>query len=103
MLAIVRGGFTDADVRTCENKINEQYLEKLRNATSEVGRQQVTNSSTTVEARMIKVGDRRLEGFAKISLHDQESRDLGLDEIMQTCEATMETNSSQYIWKCNVK
>jgi hypothetical protein len=52
---------------------------------------------------MIKVADRRLEGFAKISLHDQQSKELGLSEMMQTCEATMEMNSSQFIWKCKTE
>lgn len=96
---IIQGGFTDADIRSCENAIREKYLEQLRNS-SEVEKQQVASGSTTVEAHMIKVGDRKLEGFVKLTLRDEESKKLGLTEVTQTCEATMEMNSSQYIWGC---
>lgn len=97
---IIQGGFTDADIRACENSIRDKYLEQLRNSSSEVEKQQVASGSTTVEAHMIKVGDRRLEGFVKFTLRDEESKKLGLSEITETCQATMEMNSSQYIWGC---
>ena len=97
---IIQGGFTDTDIRNCENAIKEYYLGQLRNSTSAVERQEVADGSTTIEVRMIKVASRRLEGYAKVSINTKAARDLGLSEIMQTCEATMEMDSSQYIWKC---
>lgn len=96
---IVQGGFTDSEIRQCEQTIREHYLDQIKNS-SPTEKEEVENGSTTIEVRMIKVADRRLEGFAKISLSTQEAKNLGLSEIMQTCEATMEMNSSQYIWKC---
>ena len=97
---VFHGGFTDSQVREVERIIKDYYVKQLSASPSATEREQVAGGSTTVEVHMIKVSDRKLEGFAKISLHDQQSKDLGLSEIADTCEATMEMNSSQYIWKC---
>jgi len=104
---IVQGGFTDSEIRQCEQTIREHYLDQSKNSsglsTSPTDKQEVDNGSITVEVHMIKVADRKLEGFAKIHINAQEAKDVGLSEIMQTCEATMEMNSSQFIWKCKAE
>lgn len=97
---IIQGGFTDSGIRHCEQMIRDHYLKQLRNSSSATTeRQEVENGRTvTVEAQMNKVADRRLEGFVKISMNAQEPRG-GVSEITP-CEATMEMNSTRYIWKC---
>ena len=99
--SLLRPGFTDADIRNCEQTIRDYYLNQLRNSTSEVEKQEVANGTTTINVHLIKVADRRLEGFVKISVNTQQAREVGLNEITQTCEATMEIDSPQYIWKCH--
>ena len=96
-----RSGFSDEDIRQCEQTIKETYLDRLRNSSSETERREVETGATTVEVQMIRVADRRLEGFARISLNTSEAKEIGLNEIMHKCEATMEMNSSHYIWRCD--
>jgi len=78
----VQGGFTDAQIREVEQSIQNYYLEKQRNSSSAAEREQALNGLTTVDAKMLKVSDRRLEGYVKFTLRDEESKRLGLDEIM---------------------
>jgi hypothetical protein len=94
-------GFTDSEVRQCEQTIKDYYVNQIKNSPNEKERQELESGLTTVDVRMIKVTDRRLEGYAKISINTQQARNVGLSEIMQVCEATMEMDSSQFIWKCH--
>jgi hypothetical protein len=96
-------GFTESQIAECEQTIRDYYLNQLRNSSSAAERQEVEDGSATVEVHMIKVADRKLEGFAKISINTQEARDVGLNEITQTCEATMDMDSQQFIWKCRLE
>lgn len=97
---IIKGGFTDADIRSCENSIREHYLEQLRQSQSPTEREELASGSTTIEATMLKVSDKRLEGFVKFTMRDEESKKLGLGEINLNCEATMNTDSTKWIWQC---
>lgn len=101
--SLVQRGFTGADIRKCEQTIRGYYLDQIKNSSSAVERQQVADGITTVDVQMIKVADRRLEGFAKIRANTREAKDVGFSEITQTCEATMEMDSTQFIWKCHVE
>jgi hypothetical protein len=94
-------GFSDADIRQCEQVIRESYLDRFRNSSSETERQEVETGATTVEVQMIKVADRKLEGYVRISVNTPEAKEIGVNEIAHKCEATMELNSSHYIWQCN--
>jgi hypothetical protein len=94
-------GFTDAEVRQCEQTIKDYYLNQIKNSGSEKERQELESGLTTVEVRMIKVSDRRLEGYAKITINTQQAREVGLSEINQICDATMGVDSPQFIWKCH--
>jgi hypothetical protein len=94
-------GFSDEDIRQCEQTIKESYLNRLKNSSSETERREAETGATTVDVQMIKVADRKLEGYVKISINTPEAKDIGMGEIMHKCEAKMEMNSSRYIWQCN--
>ena len=64
-------------------------------------RAQLASGSTTVDVHLIKVSDRKLEGFVRFTLRDEESKRLGVSEITESCEATMAVDSSDSIWKCH--
>ncbi len=100
VLALIHPGFTDSQVREVEQTIKDEYVRRLLASPSPVERYQVASGSTTVEVTMMKVSAMKLEGFVKISLHDEESKKAGLDEITQSCEATMSVESRQWLWKC---
>jgi hypothetical protein len=96
-------GFTDAQVREIEQSIEDYYAKKLRESPSAAEREELANGSTTVTAKMLKVSSRRLEGFVKFTLRDEASRSAGLDELLLNCEATMDVDSTQWMWKCQNK
>jgi hypothetical protein len=93
--------FTESDIRQCEQTIKETYANRFRNSPSETERQEVENGAITFDVQMIKVGERKLEGYMKISINTPSAKELGVNEISYRCEATMETTSSHYIWECN--
>jgi hypothetical protein len=97
---LYQSGFSDAQVRQVEQDIREYFLKQMRASSSATERNQVASGSTTVDVRMIRMSPKKLEGFAKITLRDEESQALGLGEVSVPCEATMGMDSDQYIWKC---
>ena len=101
--SLFQSGFTDDQIRQVEQTIKEYYLKGLSTSPSAVERGEVASGSTTVEVTMIKVSAKRLEGFAKISSSDQESKELGFGEVTIPCEATLGVHSDQWIWKCQNK
>ena len=96
-------GFTDAQVHEIEQSIEDYYAQKLRKSPNAAEREELANGSTTIDAKMLKVSDRRLEGFVKFTLRDEESRKAGLNELILSCEATMDVDSTQWMWKCQNK
>jgi len=103
VVAPIVGGFTDAQIQDIEQSIRDYYLRQLRESQSPTEREEVASGSTTVEAQMLKVSDKRLEGFVKFTMRDEASRKLGLGEIILNCEATMNTDSTKWLWKCQNK
>ena len=100
VIAIFQPGFTDDQIIRVDQEIKDYYVKQMRASPSAVEREQIASGSTTVDVRMIKVSNKRLEGFVKISLRDEQSKRLGLGEITVPCEATMGVNSDQWLWKC---
>jgi hypothetical protein len=101
--SIFQSGFTDEQIKAIDREIRDYYLKQMRKSPSAIERQEAASGSTTVEVTMIKVSDKRLEGFATILLRDELSKNAGLDEVKVPCEATLGVNSSQYLWKCQIK
>jgi hypothetical protein len=101
--SLFQSGFTDEQIKDIDREIRDYYLKQMRESPSAVERQQVASGSTTVEVTMIKVSERRLEGFATITMNDEDSKKAGLGEIRVSCEATLGANSAQYLWKCQNK
>jgi hypothetical protein len=101
--SLFQSGFTDEQIRAVDREIRDYYLKRIQESPSAIEREQVDSGSTTVEVQMIKVSEKRLEGFATISLHDEVSKRAGLSEIRVPCEATLGVNSEQYLWKCQNK
>lgn len=101
--SVFQSGFTDEQIRAIDREIREYYLKQMRESPSAIERQQIASGSTTVDVQMIKVSERRLEGFVTITLNDEDSRQAGLGEVRVLCEATLGVNSEQYLWKCQNK
>jgi hypothetical protein len=93
-------GFTDSQVAECEQAIKDYYMKLLTESASAVERHEVATGVTTVDAHMLKISDRKLQGFVKITSRNPEAQKLGLGEIAIPCEATMGVDSTQWIWKC---
>lgn len=94
-------GFSDADIRQCEQTIKESYLSRFKNSTSATERQEAETGAITIDVQMIKVADRKIEGYVRLLNSTPEAKEIGMNEIEYKCEATMEMNSSHYIWQCN--
>jgi len=97
----LNSGFNDEGIRQCEQAIKESYLSRFKNSTSETERQEVESGALTIDVQMIKVADKKLEGYVTLLNSTPEAKQIGMNEIMYKCEATMEMNSSHYIWQCN--
>jgi len=94
-----QSGFTDAQIKAVESAIKDYFVQHMQNSPSAVEREQIASGSTTVEVHMIKMSSKKLEGFATITLRDDESKAVGMGEIRVPCEATMGENS-EWLWKC---
>ncbi len=103
VMSMFQSGFTDEQIKAVDQEIRDYYLKQMRESPSAIERQEIASGSTTVEVTMIKVSDKRLEGFATILLRDEVSKKAGLGEVKVPCEATLGVNSSQYLWKCQIK
>lgn len=96
-------GFTEKQIRDVEQQIRSDVLKRLENSSSAVERQEVANGSTTVDVHMIKVSKKRLDGYTTISSNTGAARDIGLDKITVSCDATLGVRPDQYLWECNGK
>ena len=92
--------FTDNQIRDVEKNIKDEFINKFSHSASEIERQEMLDGKITIEVQMIKVAERKLDGFVKIHYDTEQARKFGLDEITIPCEATRDVDSSKYIWRC---
>lgn len=98
--ALFQSGFTERQRRNVEQEIRAYYVKGISNSPSVIERTEFNTGSTSIDVHMVKVSNKRLEGFVKLSLHDQTSRSLGLSDVTVPCEATLGVDPNQYVWKC---
>jgi len=94
-------GFSDADIRQCEQAIKEQYSDRLTNSPSEAERRALEDGVYAIDVQMIRVADRKLEGYAKVSINPRDPKNGGPIESTHKCEAVMDIASPHFVWNCN--
>ena len=90
LVVLAFGTFTTA----CSSKFNEA---QTLGAENDIRAQYEKQGFTVEQVNLVKESDRRLSGFVKFR---KSAGLLSKVQITKNCTATMDADSSRYIWEC---